>query len=144
MNFDRDHVDGGGTAIPGIDDAIASNGKASAIGIGLLRRIVNAHTSVCVVFASVDQDVILSDEDDRAGAIANAGDALGKATKFDHVGFSPEFFVLGVDKKVAHFNEGTGFGVEDSVENSPRELPTRSLVCREWAAGDVVVNIDAC
>ncbi len=141
MNFDRDHVHGGGTTIPGIGDAIAANGKVSAIGIGLLRAIVDAHASVRDVFASVDWDVFLSDEDNHVGAIANAGDALGKATEFNCVGLAPEFFF---DKKMAHFHEGAGVGVEDGIENFPRELPTRCLFCHEWAAGDVVVNIDAC
>jgi hypothetical protein len=144
MNFDRDHVNGGGTTIPGIGDAIAANGKANVIGIGFLRTIVEAHASVRDVFASVNRDVVSSDEDNRVGAIANAGDALGKGTKFDCVGLAPEFFVLGVDKKVAHIREGAGFGVEDGVENFLRESPTRSLVCHEWAAGDVIVNMDAC
>ncbi len=58
MNFDRDHVNGGGTAIPGIGDAITTNGEASAIGIGLLRMIVDAHASVRDVFALVDRDVV--------------------------------------------------------------------------------------
>ncbi len=103
MNFDHDHVNGGGTTIPGIGDAIAANGKASAIGIGLLRTIVDTHASVRDIFGSVDRYVVAS-EDNRVGAIANAGDALGKATKFDHVGLAPEFFILGVDEKVAHFH----------------------------------------
>ncbi len=68
-NFDRDHVNGGGTAIPGVSDAIAANGEASAIGIGLLRTIVDAHTSVCEDFASVDRDVVSSDEDYRVGVL---------------------------------------------------------------------------
>ncbi len=104
MNFDRDHVNGGATTIPGIGDVIAANGKASAIGIGLLRTIVDTHVSVHDVFASVDRDAIASDEDGHIGAIANTGDALGKATKFDYVGLAPEFFILEVDKKVAHFH----------------------------------------
>jgi hypothetical protein len=144
MNFDRDYVDSGGTTIPGIGDAIAGNGEASAIGIGLLRTIVDAHASVRDVFALVDWDVVSSDEDNCVGAIANAGDALGKATEFDCVGLAPEFFVLGVDEKVAHFYEGADVGVEDGIENFLRGLPTRSLVCHEWVAGDVVVNMDAC
>jgi hypothetical protein len=144
MNFDRDHVNGGGTAIPGIGDVIAADGEASAIGIGLLRPIVDPHASVCDVFALVDQDVILSNEDDHVGAFANAGYALGKATKFNCIGFSPEFFVLGVDKKVAHFHECASDGVEDGIENFSKEPPTTSLVCREWVAGDVVVNMEAC
>ncbi len=136
MNFDRDHVNGGGTTIPGIGDAIATNGEASAIGIGLLRTIVDAHTSVHDIFASVDWDAILPDEDNCVGAIANTKDALGKGTKFDCVGLAPEFFVLG--------HEDASVGVEDGIENFPRELLTRSLVCHVWAAGDVVVNIFAC
>ncbi len=124
MNFDHDHVDGGGTAIPGVGDAIAAKGEASAIGIGLLRMIVDAHASVQDVFLSVDWDVFSSDKDYCVGAFANAGDALGKATEFNRVGLSPEFFVLGVDEKMAHFHEGAGVGVEDGIENFPRESPT--------------------
>ncbi len=101
----------------------------------LLRTIVEAHASICDVFASVDWDVVWSHEDDRVGAVANAGDTLGKATKFDCVGLAPEFFVLGVD---------AGVGVEVGIENLPWESPTRSLICCEWAAGDVIVNLDAC
>ncbi len=62
MNFDLDHVNGGGTVIPGIGDAIAANGEASAIGIGLLRTIVDAHVSVRDIFALVDWVIFLSDE----------------------------------------------------------------------------------
>ena len=131
VNFDCDHVHGGGTAIPGIDDAIAANSKASAIGIGLLRAIVDEHTSVRDIFVSVDWDIVLSDEDDCVGAIANARDALGKATVFDCVGLAPEFFVFGVDKKMAHFHEGAGVGVEEGTENFSRELLIRCLFCRE-------------
>jgi hypothetical protein len=123
VNFDCDQVNGGGNAIPGVGDAIAANGEASAIGIGLLRMIVEAHATICDVFALVDQGVVLPDEDYHVGAFANAGAALGKVTKFDCVGLSPGFFVLGVDKKVAHFHEGAGVGVEDGIENFPRESP---------------------
>jgi hypothetical protein len=126
VNLDCDHVNGGGTTIPVIGDAIATNGEASAIGIGLLRTIVDAHAPVCDVFALVDRDVVSSNEDNHVGALDNAWDALGKATYFNHVGLAPEFFVLGVDKKVAHFHEGVSVGVEDGVENFARELPTRS------------------
>ena len=104
--------------------------------------IVDAHASISEVFASVDQDIVSSNEDYRVGAFANAGDALGNATKFDCVGLAPEFFVLGVDKKVAHFHKGTSVSVEDGVENFARELPTRGLMSCEWATGDVVVNMD--
>ncbi len=123
MSFDRDHVNNGDTAITGVGDAIATNGEASAIGIGLLRTIVDTHTSVCDVFLLVDRDAVTSNEDYCVGAFPNAGDALGKATKFDCVGLAPEFFVLGVDKKVAQFHEGASVGVEDGIENFPRELP---------------------
>jgi hypothetical protein len=143
MNFD-DHVNGGSTAIPGIGDAIAANGKAGAIGIGLFRVLVDAHASISDVFASVDRDVVSSDEDDHVGAINNARDALGKATKFNCVGLAPEFFVFGVDKKMALFHEGAGVLVEDGIENFPRILPTRCLFCYEWATGDVVAHMDAC
>ncbi len=80
VNFDHDHVNGGGTAIPGVGDAIAANGEASAIGISLLRTIVDAHASGYDIFLLVDWDVILSDEDYCVDACANARDALGQAT----------------------------------------------------------------
>jgi hypothetical protein len=144
MNFDRDHVNGGGTTIPRIGDVITTNIEASAIGIGLLRTIADAHASACDVFASVDWDGVLSDKDNCFGAVANPRDALGKVTKSDCIGLAPEFFVLGVDEKVAHFHEGAGVGVEDSVQNFLRESPTRSLVWCAWVAGDVVVNKDTC
>jgi hypothetical protein len=118
MNFDRDHVNGGGTTIPRIGDAIAANGKASAIGIGLLRKLVDAHASVRDIFALVHWDVVLSDEDNHVGAVSNAGDALGKVTEFNCLGLAPEFFVLGVDEKVAHFHEGAGVSVEDALRIS--------------------------
>jgi hypothetical protein len=105
---------------------------------------VDTHTSVREVFTLADRDIVASDKDNRVGAIANAGDALDKATKFNCVGLAPELFVLGIDEKVAHFHEGAGVGVEDGIENFPWEFPTRSLVCHEWAADDVVVNMDAC
>ena len=143
MNLDCNHVDHGGIAIPRIGDVIAADGEARAIGIGLLRRIVDAHLPLCDVFALVHWDVVLSNEDNCVGALANAWSALGKRTKFVHVGLAPEFFVLGVDKKVAHFHEGASVGVEDGIENFLRELPTRSLMHGEWAASDVVVNMDA-
>ncbi len=122
---------------------IAADGEVSVIGISLLRTIVDAHVPVCDVFESVDWDVVLSNEDDCFGAFANAWDALGKATEFDCVGLAPEFFVLGVDKKVAHFHEGASVSVENGIENFARELPTRGLTRREWVASDVVVNMDA-
>ncbi len=144
MNFNRDHGNGGGTTIPGIGDAIAANGKASAIGIGLFRAIVVTHASIRDVFALVNRDGITFGEDDCVGAVANARDALGEVIKFDCIGLAPEFFVLGVDKKVVHFHEGAGVGVEDSIENFQWELPTRRLVCRERAAGNVIMIIDVC
>ncbi len=114
------------------------------LGLAFLWAIVDAHAPLHDVFASVDQDVVSSNEDNCGCALANAWNALDKATKFDCVGLAPEFFVLKVDEKVAHFHVGASVSVEDGVENFARELLTRSLMHREWAAGDVVVNMDAC
>ncbi len=84
----------------------------------------------------VHWDVVSSNEDNCVGALANAWDALGKATKLDSVGLA--------HKKVAHFHEGASVSVEDCIENFAREWPTRGLMHRKWAADDVVVNMDAC
>ncbi len=143
MNLDCDHVNGGGTAIPWIDDTIASNSEASAIGIGLLRTIVDTHALVCDVFVLVNLDIISSNEENCVGALANAWDALGKATELNRVELAPEFFVLGVDKKVVHFHEGASVSVEDAIKNFARELPMRGMMRCKRAAGDVVVNMDA-
>jgi hypothetical protein len=96
----------------------------SAIGIGLLRTIVDAHASVRDVFLLVGWDLVLSNKDYCVGAFANARDALSKVTEFNCVGLAPEFFVLGVHKKVSQFHEGAVIGVEDGIENFPEELPT--------------------
>ncbi len=85
MSLDCDHVNNGGTTIPGIGDVIAADGEASAIGIGLLWTKVDTHAPIPDVFALVDQDVVLSNEDNHVAALANAWDALGKATKFNRV-----------------------------------------------------------
>jgi hypothetical protein len=116
MNLDCDYVNGGGTAVPRIGAAIAADGVVSVIGIGLLRMIVDAHVPVCDVFALVDWDVVSANEDNRVDALADAWDALGKAIKLDHVGLVPEFFVLGVDKKVAHSHMGASVSVEEGIE----------------------------
>jgi hypothetical protein len=84
MNLDCDHVDGGVTTISGIGDAIAADHEASAIWIGLFRTIVDAHAPVCDVFASVDQDVVSSNEDNHVGAHANARGYGGKMTIFSN------------------------------------------------------------
>ncbi len=94
MNLDCDHVNDGGITTPGIVEMIAANCEASAIGIGLFRTIVDAHAPVFDVFALVDQDLFLSNEDNCFCALANAWNAMGKAIRFDCVGLAPEFFVL--------------------------------------------------
>jgi hypothetical protein len=81
MNLDCDHVHGWGTAIPGIRDAIAADGEVSAIGIGLLRTIVDAHTPVRDIFVLIDWDVVSSNVDNPVSGLAIAWDALGKVTK---------------------------------------------------------------
>ncbi len=79
------------------------------------------HTRPYVTFfLSVDWDIIFSNVDDHVGALANAWDALGKATKFDCEQLAPEFFVLGVDKKVAYFHEGASVSVEEGIANLSR------------------------
>ena len=104
---------------------------------------VDTHTSVREVFTLADRDIVLSNEDDHVGALANTWDALGKATKFNCVGLAPEFFVHGADEKVAHFHESASVGVEDGIKNFSRELLTRSLMRCEWAASDVIVYMPA-
>ena len=103
--------------IAGVGDMIATNGESSVVRDSLFGSLIDADVAICNIFALLEWDIILSSENNCVGAIACTWDALGKATKFGCVGLAPQFLVLGVDEKVAHFHVHASVIVEDSIEN---------------------------
>ena len=90
--------------------------EARAIGVVLLRAIVDADTAVGSVLLLVNGDVAVLDEDNGVGAFADTKDALGKPGKFSGVQFAPKFLILRVGEKVSHFHELSSVLVEDCIE----------------------------
>ncbi len=77
-------------------DKIAAHSGLCAVGVLLLHAIVHADPRIRNVAFAIVLDVLALDENDSIGAFADAGDVLSKASKFLHVGFAPQFLVLGV------------------------------------------------
>ncbi len=90
--------------------------EAPAIGVVLLRAIVDADTAVGSVLLPVNGDVAVLDEDNGVGAFADTRDALVKPGKFSGVQFAPKFLILRVGEKVSHIHELFGVLVEDCIE----------------------------
>ena len=102
MEFDRDHVNSGHTAVSREVDFVAANGEARAIGFILFGAIIYADAPICDVPEPGKWDFIACDEHNSIGAFADTGNTLGQAAKFSGIRFSPKFLVLWVDKKVPH------------------------------------------
>ncbi len=85
MKLDRDHVDGGCSAVSGDVESVTANGELQAIGVILFGTIVCTDASICDVLESFEWDFVACDEDDGFGAFADAGNALGQAAKFSSI-----------------------------------------------------------
>jgi hypothetical protein len=72
MEFDHDHVDSRRAAVARVVDPVATNGKASSIGVVLFWAIVNAHTSIRDVIDSADGDLILLYENYGVSSFADS------------------------------------------------------------------------
>ena len=92
-----------------------------AIGVILLRAMVDADAAVGSVLLPVNGDFLALDKDKSVGAFADTRDALGKPGKFSGVRFAPNFLILRVGEKVLHFHELAGVLVKDCVEEVSRE-----------------------
>ncbi len=102
VEFDRNHVNSGCTAVSREVDFVAANGEASAIGVVLFGAIVYSDPPLCDILEPGKWDFIGCNEHDSIGAFADTGNTLGQAAKFSGIRFSPKFLVLWVDKKVPH------------------------------------------
>ncbi len=97
MDFDRDHVNSGCTAVSREVDSVAANGEAHAIGVILFGAIVNTDTPICDILEPGKWDFIACNEHNSIGAFADTGNTLGQAAEFSGIRFSPKFLVLWVD-----------------------------------------------
>ncbi len=85
VELDRDHVNGGRSAVSGDVESVTANGESRAIGVILFGTIVCTDASICDVFESFEWDFVACDEGDGVGAFADTGNALGQAAKFSSV-----------------------------------------------------------
>jgi hypothetical protein len=76
-------------------DKIAAHIDSCAVGVLLLWVIILIDMHVHDVTFVVVCDVIALNENNSIDAFADSGDALSKTFKFLHVGFAPQFLVLG-------------------------------------------------
>ncbi len=81
VELDRDHVDGGRSAVSGDIESVTANCDLQAIGVILFGMIVCTDASICDVLESFEWNFVACDEDDGVGAFAYAGNALGQAAK---------------------------------------------------------------
>ncbi len=102
MEFDRDHVNSGRTAVSRKVDSVAANGEAHSIGVILFGVIVYTDVPICDILEPGKWDFITCDEHNSIGAFADTGNTLGQAAKFSGIRFSPKVLVLWVDQKVLH------------------------------------------
>ncbi len=70
-------------------EEIAAHGDSCAVGILLLRMIVDTDLCVCDVAFAIWWNVLAADENDGVGAFADSGHALSKTPEFFCVGFAP-------------------------------------------------------
>ena len=82
VELDRDHVNGGRSAVSRDVESVTANGESRAIWVGLFGTIVSADASICDVLEAVQWNFIACDEYNGVGAFADAGNALGEAAKF--------------------------------------------------------------
>ncbi len=85
VELDRDHVNGGRSAVSGDVESVTANGESLAIGVILFGTIVCTDASICDVLELFEWDFFVCDEDDGVGAFADAGNALGQAAKFSSI-----------------------------------------------------------
>ncbi len=82
MELDSDHVNGKCATVTRVVEEIATYGDSSAVGVLLLRAIVDTDTCVRDVPFAIVWNVFAADENDGVGAFADFGHALRKTPKF--------------------------------------------------------------
>ncbi len=89
MELDSDHVNGRCAAVIRVVEEIASQGDSCAVGVLLLRAIVDTDTCVGDVAFVIVWNVFVADENNGVGAFAGSRHALSKTPEFFCVGFAP-------------------------------------------------------
>ncbi len=89
MELDSDHVNGRCAAVTRVLEEIAAHGDLCAVGVLLLRAIVDTDLCVHDVAFAIVWNVFVVDENKSVGLFANSGHALSKTPKFLCVGFAP-------------------------------------------------------
>jgi hypothetical protein len=95
MEHDSDHFNRC-AAVARVVKEIATHSDSCAVGVLLLWAIFYTNLLVRDVVFAVVWNVLAADENDSVGTFADSGDALSKTSKLLHVGFAPQFLVLGV------------------------------------------------
>jgi hypothetical protein len=96
MELDSDHFNSRCAAVTGVVEEITAQSDLCAVGVCFLRAIVYTDLRIRDIAFAAIWDVLTLDENDCVGTFADPGDALSKTSKFLHVGFAPQFLVLGV------------------------------------------------
>ncbi len=134
MELDSDHVNGRCAAVTRVVEEIAAHGDSCAVGVSLLRAIVDTDLLVHDIAFTIVWNVFAADENNSIGTFADSGHALCKMPKFLCVGFTPQFLVLGVHKEVPHFHEMACGFVKDSVEHVGGVLSLSCVASHDRAA----------
>jgi hypothetical protein len=85
VELDRDHVDGGCSAVSGDVESVTANGESQAIWVILFGTIVCTDASICDILELFEWDFVACDEDNGVGAFSDAWNALGQAAKFSSI-----------------------------------------------------------
>ncbi len=89
MELDSDHVNIRCAAVARVVEEIAAHSDLCAVGVLLLRAIVDTDTRVRDVAFAIWWNIFAADESDGVGAFADSGHALSKTPEFFCVGFAP-------------------------------------------------------
>ncbi len=143
MGLDSDHVNSRCATVTRVVEEIAAHGDLCAVGVLLLRVIVDTDTRVRDIAFAIVWNVFAADENDGVGAFADSGYALSKMPEFFCVDFSPYFLVLGVHKEVLHFYEMARGFVKDNMEHVSRVLLLSCAVRCDRAAHRFAIVVDA-
>jgi hypothetical protein len=143
MELDSDHVNGRCIAVTRVVEEIAIHGDSCAVGVLLLRAIVDTDSRIRDVAFAIVWNVFVADDNSSVGTFADSGHALSKMPKFLCAGFAPQFLVLGVHQEVLHFHKMAHGFVEDSMEHVSGVLSLSCTASCDRAACCFAIIVDA-
>jgi hypothetical protein len=142
MELDSDHVNGRCATVTRVVKEIADHGDSCAVGVLLLRAIVDTDLRVRDIVFAIVRNVFAEDENNSVGTFADSKHALSKMPKFLCMGFAPQFLVLGVHEEVPHFHEMARGFVEDSMEHVGGVLSLSCVASRDRVACYFAIIVD--